>query len=1389
MYNSINHHFLAASMSELHIHGNVENSIIVQGDQNTLNLGAPTLSAARQKELTERYLRSLAEAWQFLTVSVHGEDRRLPLERVFFMLQARERPEAKLTGPPNPDLDPAKSRLQDAGAPPRATPPPPPVPLETVLGKGENLVLLGEPGAGKSTALQFIGLCFARAADNWHVERLKVNRACIPIRLNLQTSAASIAASEALIDVLRAEVRDRLQCLPEEARSLLEAWKVSPGLLVLPDGLDEVPTDLRPKVRERIQNFVHSGAAWVILTSRPAGFQSLGGLNEYTLKPFENPETEALPYLRGWLAVLKPDWAEQAAEKAQALLEKMQERPALRRLLDNPLLLRLSAQHYALSGEITRDRADLYRLWVEEAWQRATARGAQEPEKPRFLQALEALAWHLHTGGGNEAADLYKALQRFGLVQGEIAAEELLRRLREQTGLLARLPQAEDGKVRNRYLFSHQTLREYFVARRLQTAWEQDARRTWRFIKPRLHLPEWREPLALLVGSLPEKEVLLLLNKIHHAHSPEERRLRRDLFLVTELVLDSGHWEIIRDQLLPTLIHHALEDKSWEGRRLAIDLMGQTGDSKTVPFLLQRLYDKSCVWPVRAAAAKALGQIGNLQAVPALLQTLQNSDESEGVRQAAEQALLKIGDPQACSGLLQALHSDRRGSIIVAIRHMGAQAIPILLQALQDKNLVWMRREIIRSLGEIGDPRAVPALLQMLQDESKQINEKDEVVAALVKIDDPQAVPALLQLLRKERISQKEHNWWSDETKKTLGRIRKPQSISAVLKVLQDEDANLRMAAAEVLGEIGSLQVIPALAQALLHDENAGVRKAAAKALGKIGDTRAVPDLLQALRNEEGDARAIAAKALGLIGDPQAVFALAQVLLHDENTGVRKAAADALGNIGDSQATPALVKALQDEDASLRMTVAAALAKIGDPQAMPVLIQALQDDVEEIRVAAAYVLGVSGISQAVSAMFQALQDKSKSVRAAAMFGWGCISDHHSLPALIYAIREDEDEFVANMAIWALGKLLNDQPPLPHHIHDLVDKYKTEAPSKITISERREKSDINQNVAALLKTLQDENNDKRLAAIIVLGQIGCSEAAPALIQMLKENNNWVQGTAAIALGVIGDPQAFPALIQALQDKDESVVGSAIWALGQTGNYLAVPHLIQVLQNENFVIRWIAAKALGQIGDPRSISALRDLLHHDKNKWVKSVAAKALGEIGGLYVAYPLIEALASGIYSQNPVKELLFQRMEAKVIIPAALQALQDKNDGVRVLAMELLAYKGRDDDRTVPALIKMLRDESSFVRENAVIELKHIGDPRAMPALVQALRDEDKWVRAEAVKAVGKYGSLKDATDLIPALLDKSWDVREQAEKSLLDILSRLQLPDDFQERRIIISF
>jgi HEAT repeat protein len=1157
-------------MGEIHIHGNVENSNIVQGDHNTLSLGAPALSAARQKELTERYLRSLTEEWQFLTVSVHGEDRCLSLERVFFMLQARERPEAKLTELPRPDLDPATARFQDAGAPPAPKPPPPPVPLETVLGKGENLVLLGEPGAGKSTALQFIGLCFARAAENWHVERLKVNRAYIPIRLDLQTSAASIAANEVLIDVLRAEVRGRLQCSPAEAEALLEAWKTSPGLLVLFDGLDEVPADLRETVRRRIETFAHSGAAWVILTSRPAGFQSLPGLNEYTLKPFEHPETEALPYLRGWLAVLKPEWtAEQAESEARTLLEKMQARPALRRLLDNPLLLRLSAQHYALSGEIARNRADLYRLWVEEAWQRATRRGAKEEEKRHFLQALEALAWHLHLGGGNEEADLLQALQRFGLARDETAAADLLRRLREQSGLLARLPQSEEGKVRLRYAFSHQTLREYFVALRLQRAWKQDARRTWRFLKPRLHLPEWREPLALLVSALPEGEALRLLNGILRARSPEERFLRRDLFLAAELAGESGHAEAMWERLEPHMCQ-ALKDRDWQVRR-ATEALGKIG-SPAVPALIQALNDDE--WRVRWAAAQALGKIGNPQAVPALIQALK--DENEWVRLAAAWTLGKIGSP----------------------------AIPTLLEVLKDKD--WrMRQAAAEVLGKIGDPQAVPALIEALKDEDRRV--RLVAAEALGKMGLP-AIPPLIQALKDRDEDARLAAAW------VLGKIGDPQAVLALLEALKDDkDEWVRYQMKEALVEIG-MPAVPALLEALKGEDVRDVRQAAAEVLGEIGDPRAVPALLEALKDEDvRDVRRAAALALGEIGDPRAVPALLEAIKDED---VYWAAARALGKIGDPRAVPALLEALKDQ--RMRLSATEALGKIGDPQALPALLEALKDKDWGVRRAAAEALGEFCDPQAAPALMEALEDEVEWVRYAAAKALERIPKRQAIPTLIQALK-NEKSWVRDMAVVALkGELWERQraveilgeigsPAVPVLLEALKDE---DLKVRWLAAQALGKIGDPRAVPALLEALKDQW--MRLSATEALGKIGDPQAVPALLEALKDENKWIRKAAVSALGEIGDRQALPALMEALKDRDENVRRAAAEALGEIGDRQALLALMEALKDEDKWMRYAAAEALGEIGDRQALPALVEALK-DWYGDVRRAAAEALWKL--------------------------------------------------------------------------------------------------------------------------------------------------------------------------------
>jgi HEAT repeat protein len=117
---------------------------------------------------------------------------------------------------------------------------------------------------------------------------------------------------------------------------------------------------------------------------------------------------------------------------------------------------------------------------------------------------------------------------------------------------------------------------------------------------------------------------------------------------------------------------------------------------------------------VRASAALALGWKGNVGAVPGLVDAL--SDPSWQVVDSSVTALGEIGldviDP-----LLAALRSPEssvtvRYQISRALAAIGRAAVPKLGDALSDPSPDVATWSAV-ALGEIGDPRAVPALRQL----------------------------------------------------------------------------------------------------------------------------------------------------------------------------------------------------------------------------------------------------------------------------------------------------------------------------------------------------------------------------------------------------------------------------------------------------------------------------------------------------------------------------------------------------------------------------------------------------------------------------------------------------------------------------------------------------
>lgn len=135
---------------------------------------------------------------------------------------------------------------------------------------------------------------------------------------------------------------------------------------------------------------------------------------------------------------------------------------------------------------------------------------------------------------------------------------------------------------------------------------------------------------------------------------------------------------------------------------------------RSEPVLLAALHDERP--SVRETAIYLLGLIGSTSAVPDLIEALHNPLQS--TRLQAAKALGRTGGPNAVPELLSALTgADERLSsqIFMALVNLGHVAVPVLLDFAQSKS-GWLRWHSIRALGAIRDLRALPLLVNALQD-------------------------------------------------------------------------------------------------------------------------------------------------------------------------------------------------------------------------------------------------------------------------------------------------------------------------------------------------------------------------------------------------------------------------------------------------------------------------------------------------------------------------------------------------------------------------------------------------------------------------------------------------------------------------------------------------
>ncbi|MCB9150918.1 MAG: SUMF1/EgtB/PvdO family nonheme iron enzyme [Caldilineaceae bacterium] len=366
----------------------------------------------------------------------------------------------------------------------------------------DRAVLLGDPGSGKSTFVNFLALCMAgellqieginlaRLGEEWTVG------VQLPVHVVLRDFAAQLSHDEmaAPHELLWRFITKRLYGSQGQFVPYLEQHLVEEGGLLILDGLDEVAEAERRRalVKEAVVGMARRfPKVRIVLTSRTYAYQHqqwrLPHFAEAVLAPFDSEQIAR--FVDGWyahLAQVRPALSATDAQGRAALLKNAIERNNhLRELAPRPLLLTLMASLHAWrGGSLPEDREQLYQESVElllDIWEQpkvvrdAAGRPLNQTEglaawinapRLRMQEALEEVAYTVH-GEQKEAtgtADINEAMLVAMLLRAtndrDLRPARVLEYIRDRAGLLSH-------RAEGVYSFPHRTFQEYLAARYL----------------------------------------------------------------------------------------------------------------------------------------------------------------------------------------------------------------------------------------------------------------------------------------------------------------------------------------------------------------------------------------------------------------------------------------------------------------------------------------------------------------------------------------------------------------------------------------------------------------------------------------------------------------------------------------------------------------------------------------------------------------------------------------------------------------------------------------------------------------------------------------------------------------------------------------------------------
>jgi predicted NACHT family NTPase len=391
------------------------------------------------------------------------------------------------------------------------------VPGLEAIEKFSKLMILGKPGAGKTTFLKYLAIqCIG---GEFQSDR-------VPVFITLKDFAEADGQPNLLEYINRLVVMPSvgaqgLAPLQPNVAVMLEILRQGWALILL-DGLDEVRDADSRRVLRQIREFSqHFSQNQFVITCRIAAW-------EYTFEQFT--EVEIADFDDEQIADFSSKWFRSKNDpiKAERFLERLKEDAPIWELATSPLLLTLLCLVFEDSGSFPSNRGELYQTGVDvllKKWDVKRNIEREQVYKRLSLKRKEDLLSQIaHTTF--EAGNYFfkqREVERYitQYIQNlpdastdpealELDSAEVLKSIEAHHGLFVE-------RARGIYSFSHLTFHEYFTARKIKESCNPSAvdDPTLQGLVSHLIEKRWREVFLLTVNLLDSADALFRLMKGH----------------------------------------------------------------------------------------------------------------------------------------------------------------------------------------------------------------------------------------------------------------------------------------------------------------------------------------------------------------------------------------------------------------------------------------------------------------------------------------------------------------------------------------------------------------------------------------------------------------------------------------------------------------------------------------------------------------------------------------------------------------------------------------------------------------------------------------------------------------------------------------------------------